>query len=83
MRRTALGIACLLALAGCSPTLSSIVRRDEQEVRTCGATTWVGRVVETCDLRLPWYGPPQWVNCHMTTEDPLGFRATTYGETAQ
>ena len=73
----------VLVLVGCSSTLTSIVRRDEQETRTCGVTTWVGHAVETCDLRLSWYGPPQWINCHTTLTDPFGFRATTYAIGAQ
>jgi hypothetical protein len=72
------GCALLLILAGCTSTLESIVRRDEKETHMCGAVTWTGHVVETCDLRLPWYGRPQWVNCRQTVETPLGFRATTY-----
>ena len=79
VRRAKLHILTILSvLVGCSPTVTSIVRRDEQEVTRCGSTTWVGHVVETCDLRLPWYGSPRWVDCRTTLTDPLGFTATKW-----
>lgn len=72
----------LLALVGCVSTVPRIVRGDEWEMRMCGNAAYMGHVIETCDLRLPWYGPPQWVNCRTSVTDPLGFRSTTYEETA-